>query len=253
VAIAAAPTVSLPEPTYFRLQEADVLRTLTGIFPLSGGPDIVRLGWPTLQDDAVSSRFSQGSLRMTGLVGAACGTAPVIGVVGLDCDEDRTIIAINVALAAARAGKRVLVIDADRVYRAISTRLETRVARHAPLHADGRSIIGSAEVMSGIALQRNEISSVESSVLRALEAARLGGAYDLILLDGPALPVAQADRRMLDVADGLLAVIPEHLPAQQHLQKTASMLGGAEQKLAGVVFSELAARPLAQPAMRQIA
>jgi cellulose biosynthesis protein BcsQ len=102
--------------------------------------------------------------------------------------------------------------------------------------------------MSGVSLQRLDPSA--GGLQHALEAARRSGRYDLILLDGPAVPLAAADHALLDAANGVLVVMPEHMPASEHLQATTSMLPGAEQKLIGVVFSELSARPQEQSSMR---
>jgi uncharacterized protein involved in exopolysaccharide biosynthesis/Mrp family chromosome partitioning ATPase len=248
--VTAAPAVAIAEPVYFRLQEEDVLRTLTGVFPLSGAPDLVRLGWPTLHAGPASSRLAQVALRMTELVGAMSpAKAAVIAAVGLGCDDERTVIVLNLALAASRAGRRVLVIDADRVARAISKRLESRADRHEPRHmADSAGV----ETMSGVAIQRLA-PGVDGATVTALEAARRGGLYDLILLDGPALPAGATDVPLLAASDGVLVVIPGHLPAHDHLQKTTSMLHGAERRLVGVAFSELAAGSQARASMQQSA
>jgi Mrp family chromosome partitioning ATPase len=242
------PPAPTREPVYFRLQENDVLRTLNGIFPLSGGPDIVRLGWPTLHGGSQSSRFTNATLRMASLADTMPkGTPSVIAAVGLGCDDDRTVAVLNVALAATRAGKRVLVIDADRVTRAISKRLNSRVMLQDTPSAAAQHV-SVVEVMSGVSLQRLDPSA--GGLQHALEAARRSGRYDLILLDGPAVPLAAADHALLDAANGVLVVMPEHMPASEHLQATTSMLPGAEQKLIGVVFSELSARPQEQSSMR---
>ena len=47
---------------------------------------------------------------------------PVIAVIGAGAGEDRSIAALNIALAAARDGARVLMIDADHATHASRTR-----------------------------------------------------------------------------------------------------------------------------------
>ncbi len=48
---------------------------------------------------------------------------PVLAVIGAGASRDRTIAALNVALAAARDGAKVLMIDADHAHHTLSNRL----------------------------------------------------------------------------------------------------------------------------------
>ena len=102
-----------------------MLRTLTGILAVPGVSDVTRMGWPTLR--ANCSARARSSPRSTSYVkprpGARRGLTPVMAVIGAGSSADRTIVALNAALAAARDGVKVLMIDADHIRR---TRSRTR-------------------------------------------------------------------------------------------------------------------------------
>ena len=111
------PAVSLIEkPLIARLQEADVMRTLGGILATDGTADVTRLGWPTLRagfplmtvPQSPCARCARSLARRAG-----DGNLPVMAVIGAGPDQDRSIAALNIALAAARDGAKVLLIDAD--------------------------------------------------------------------------------------------------------------------------------------------
>jgi hypothetical protein len=59
------------------------------------------------------------------------------------------------------------------------------------------------------------------------------------VLDGPAMPWSLTDRKLFDIADGLVAVLPVNLDINDSMEDIIVALGGAEQKLAGVVLNEI--------------
>ena len=77
------------------------------------------------------------------------------------------------------------------------------------------------------------------AIRKAIAQARSAGGYDLVILDGPAMPWSAADRKLLDVADGLVAILPVNLDINDAMEDIITALGGAERKLIGVVLSEL--------------
>ena len=120
------PAVSLIEkPLIARLQEADVIRTLGGILATGGTPDVTRLGWPALRAGFPLMTFLNAMREMrTALTRhAAKDSAPVIAVIGAGNGQDRSIAALNIALAAARDGANVLMIDADHRAHALSDKV----------------------------------------------------------------------------------------------------------------------------------
>jgi hypothetical protein len=59
------------------------------------------------------------------------------------------------------------------------------------------------------------------------------------MLDGPAMPMDAAGRQLVEVADGLVAVLPVSLDINECMEDIIESLGGAERKLVGVVLDEL--------------
>ena len=77
------------------------------------------------------------------------------------------------------------------------------------------------------------------AIRKAIAQARAGGDYDLVVIDGPAMPWSAADRKLLDSVDGLVAILPVSLDINDALEDIITALGGTERQLIGVVLSEL--------------
>jgi Mrp family chromosome partitioning ATPase len=203
------PAATLEKPLIARLQETDVLRTLTGILAVPGVSDVTRMGWPTLRANVAPGAFVAAVHQLCETATKrASGLTPVMAVIGAGGSADRTVVALNAALAAARDGVKVLMIKTE----------------------------------NGIAI----LPAVEGSDVKASEAirksiaqARSSGDYDLVILDGPAMPWSAADRKLLDAADGLVAMLPVDLDINDAMEDIIAALGDTERKLIGVVLTEL--------------
>src|ERR1700722_14848367 len=116
---------AIEKPLIARLQESDVMRTLSGILATGGIPDLTRLGWPTLRPGFPLTTFlnSMRELRATVAKCSPAAATPLMAVIGTGAEEDRSIAALNLALAAARDGAKVLMIDADHVTHAVSNKI----------------------------------------------------------------------------------------------------------------------------------
>jgi uncharacterized protein involved in exopolysaccharide biosynthesis/Mrp family chromosome partitioning ATPase len=236
----------IEKPLIARLQESDVLRTLTGILAVPGVSDITRMGWPTLRANLSQSAFVAAihQLCMTATKRAA-GQTPVMAVIGAGSSADRTVVAVNAALAASRDGVKVLVIDADHAGHALSSKLKGRGKTEASRFgwlSIGSKAARAIKTGNGISI----LPAVEGSDVKASEAirksiaqARSSGDYDVVILDGPAMPWSAADRKLLDTADGLVAMLPVGLDINDAMDDVIAALGGAERKLIGVVINEL--------------
>ena len=246
--------VALPEKPVFARQETpviallqatDVIRTLGGI--LGSAADVTRLGWPTLRPTPAQTDLLTAFDEIRASLGrrAADDAMPVAAVIGTGTGDDRSIAALNFALAAARDGARVLLIDADCTTRSLSERAQ-RLDGSEPSRRGWLSIGSKAEraivTTNGIAI----LPAAESSTGKATEAirtaiaqARKTGGYDLVILDGPALPWSADARRILDCAAALIAVLPAGPDLDQSLDGIVAALDGSEGKLAGVVVNEL--------------
>ena len=245
----------IEKPLIAQLQESDVMRTLGGILSTGGIPDMTRIGWPTLRAGFPLTTFLNAMRDMRAMLAkrSPAGVPPVMVVIGAGAGEDRAIATLNVALAAARDGARVLIIDADHTTHALSSKVNglgksepSRIswlsigtkASRAIKTANGISILPA--IKGSDAKGSSKASSKASAAIgKAIAQARSAGGYDLVILDGPQMPWSAADRTLLDAADGLVAVLPANLDINGCMEDIITALGGAERKLIGVVLSEL--------------
>jgi Mrp family chromosome partitioning ATPase len=229
------------------LQESDVMRTLGGILASGGIPDVTRMGWPTLRAGFPMTTFlnAMREMRVPLATRLPAGGTPVMAVIGTGAAKDRSIAALNIALAAARDGAKVLLIDADHATHALSDKLN-RPGKSEASRLDwlniGTKASRTIETTNGIsvlpAVTASDVKSSEA-IHKAIADARAAAGYDLVILDGPAMPWSPADRKLLDAATGLIAVLPASLDINDSMEKIIGALGGAERKLVGVVLNEL--------------
>jgi Mrp family chromosome partitioning ATPase len=238
---------TLEKPPIALLQESDVMRTLGGILASGGITDVTRMGWPTLRMGFPLTTFLNAMREMRAPLAkhTPAGVTPVMAVIGTGAAQDRSIAALNIALAAARDGAKVLMIDADHVSHALSNKLD-RPGKSAASTLNWLNIgtrpSRTIETKNGIsvlpAITASDVKSSEA-VQKAIAQARSAGGYDLVILDGPAMPWSAADRKLLDAAAGLVAVLPAKLDINECIETIITALGGAERKLVGVVLNEL--------------
>ena len=238
---------ALEKPPIALLQESDVMRTLGGILASGGITDVTRVGWPTLREGFPLTTFLNAMREMRTPLGkrTPAGVTPVMVVIGAGSAQDRSIAALNIALAAARDGAKVLMIDADHIHHALSSKLSRPVKSGTGtlnwLNI-GTKPSRTIETRNGIsvlpAITASDVKSSES-VHKAIAQARSAGGHDLVILDGPAMPWSDVDRKLLDAAGGLVAVLPAKLDINDCIENIITALGGAERKLVGVVLNEL--------------
>jgi uncharacterized protein involved in exopolysaccharide biosynthesis/Mrp family chromosome partitioning ATPase len=242
-----ATPASIEKPLIARLQESDVVRTLGGILASGGIPDVTRMGWPTLRAGFPLTTFlnTMRDVRAPLAQRPPANATPVMTVIGTGPAKDRSIAALNIALAAARDGAKVLLIDADHAAHALSDKLN----RPGKTEASGINWLGvgtkasrAIETTNGIsvlpAITASDVKSSEA-IQKAIAQAHADGGYDLVILDGPAMPWSPADSKLFDVATGLVAILPASLDINDSMEKIITALGGAQRKLVGVVINEL--------------
>jgi uncharacterized protein involved in exopolysaccharide biosynthesis len=242
------PAVALMEkPLIARLQESDVLRTLSGILTIGGIPDVTRMGWPTLRAGFPLMSFPNAMRDMRAALAkrSPANAIPVLAAIGAGGSRDRSIAVLNVALASARDGARVLVIDADHATHSLSNRIN-RLGKSEASRLSWLSIgtkasraIKTANGISILPAIKGTDAKSADAIRKAIAQARSAGGHDLVILDGPALPWAAPDRGLLDIADGLVAILPVDLDINDSMEEIIAALGGAERKLVGVVLNEL--------------
>lgn len=254
------PAVALIEkPLIARLQESDVVRTLGAILASGGTPDVTQLGWPTLREGFPLMTFLGAARDMRARLAKHTpkSAAPVLAAIGAGNGEDRSIAALNLALAAARDGARVLMIDADHRAHALSNKVGVpakeaasrlgwlnigalNIGAKAPRiikTSNGISILPAVKDARGSDGKGSDKGS--DAVLKAIAQARVAGSYDLIVLDGPSMPWSPADHKLFDIADGLAAILPIKFDINDTMEDIITALGETERKLVGVVISEL--------------
>jgi uncharacterized protein involved in exopolysaccharide biosynthesis/Mrp family chromosome partitioning ATPase len=242
-----APVAPIERPLIARLQESDVIRTLSGILAIGGIPDVTRLGWPTLRAGVPLATFLGAMREMRGTMArrSAANTMPVMAVIGAGAGEDRCIATLNIALAAARDGAKVLVIDADHAAHALSNGVDGLGKREASrlgwlsIGTKASRAIKTANGISILPAVGESDAKASDTIRKAIAQARAAGGYDLVILDGPAMPCSAAGRKLLDEVSGLVAVLPASLDINDCLEDVIAALGDAERKLIGVVVNEL--------------
>jgi uncharacterized protein involved in exopolysaccharide biosynthesis/Mrp family chromosome partitioning ATPase len=237
----------IEKPLIARLQESDVIRTLGAILQHGGITDLTRIGWPTLRMGFPLTTFLNAMREMRAPLArrSAADAVPVMVAIGTGAGEDRSVAALNIALAAARDGAKVLMIDADHATRTLSRRVngagKSAASRFSWLGLGNPEppAIETANGVSILPVVKGSDASAGATIRKAIALARSSGGYDLVILDGPAMPWSAADRKLLDVADGLVAILPANLDINDSIEDIITALGGAERKLMGVVLSEL--------------
>ncbi len=242
-----APVALIEKPLIARLQESDVVRTLSGILKAGGMPDVTRLGWPTLRAGFPMTTFlnAMREMRATLAKRSPSDAMPVMAVIGAGAAKDRSIAVLNIALAAARDGARVLMIDADHLTHALSNKMN-RIGQSKASRLSWLSIGSKAsraiKTINGISILPDTTGNdakASEAIRKAIAQARSAGGYDLIILDGPAMPLRAADRKLLDDADGIVTILPVNLDINDCMEDIIASLSGAERKLIGVVLNEL--------------
>lgn len=258
-AAAPSPTPALAlveKPLIARLQEADVIRTLGAILATGSGVDLTRVGWPTLRPGFPLTTLLNALRDMRAAMVRCAGgkTMPVMALVGAGDTTGRSVTALNFALAAARDGSRVLMIDADHQAHTLSNRINSP-GKSEPTRFGWLSIGSKAareiKTVNGISVlpaTENDAGKAADAIRKAIAQARSAGGYDLVILDGPAMPLSAAGRKLLDSADALVAVLPTNLDINDSMEEILAALGDAQRKLVGVVLDELT--PATQPRQR---
>ena len=251
-----APVTPVEKPVIARLQDADVIRTLGGILGQTNATDITRFGWPTLRPGFPLTTFLNALRDIRASIGrrAPGEAAPVVAVISEEECIDRCVAAVNFALAAARDGTRVLMIDADHKAHKLSNKV-ARLGSREPSRLGWLSIgsRASREIKTANGISILPAASGGDAIRQSIARARAAGGYDLVVLDGPALPWEADDRKLLDAANGIVVVLPIRLDINEAMDDIIASLGPAQTKLAGVILNELTPPMAAQQRGKQYA
>ena len=164
--------------------------------------------------------------------------------------EGKTVIAANLAMAVAREGMRVLLIDAD--LRRPSLHRLFGVARSPGLAqalADGTSLdaVTRETSISGLSLLPcGSLPSNPTDLMRGVRVrellARIGSTYDLVIIDTPpVLPVADASI-IAGASDGVLMVVRAGKTSRALTQEACGRLAAVGANLVGTVLNDPSGR-----------
>src|SRR6202048_5146258 len=251
----------IEKPLIARLQESDVVRTLSGILKASGAPDLTRLGWPTLRAGFPMTTFlnAMREMRATLTRREPASAIPVMAMIGAGAGKDRSIAALNIALAAARDGARLLMIDGDHITHALSNkinRLGQSEASRLGWLGIGSKASRAIKTINGISILPDltgTAARASDAIHKAIAQARATGGYDLIILDGPPVPPRAPGRGLAGAVDGIVAILPVNLDINDCMEDIIASIGGAERKLIGVVLNELSPASVDRKPDRQYA
>lgn len=168
-----------------------------------------------------------------------------MAMIGVGDASERSVATLNFALAAARDGLRVLMVDADHQAHLL-TNLVGHSGKSEPSKVGWLSIgnksvreIRAADGVSVLPIAHSDPADVAESIRKAVKQARLAGGMDLVVIDGPPMPLADGSRKLVELADALVTVLPTNIDINDVMERVLSALGDADRKLAGVILSEL--------------
>ena len=239
-----APIAAIEKPLIARLQDCDVMCTLAGILGCDASPDVTRFGWPALRPGVPRTTLCNALRDIRAAIARRCPdrAMPVVAVIGVGESRDRSIAALNFALAASRDNAAVLLIDADRDTHLLSDQVspfDATASGRLGIGGKPSRIIPTANGISILPAMTGSDIKTASAIGNAIAQARAAGSGDLVVLDGPVLPFGAADRRLIELADGIVAVLPVSLDINHAMEEIITALGADQHKLAGVILNEL--------------
>jgi uncharacterized protein involved in exopolysaccharide biosynthesis/Mrp family chromosome partitioning ATPase len=250
----APPSVAPPAPALAPADRPLVLRLQSEeVYPRNadspgvGAIDVNRIGWPTLRIGGSPGAFADAmrDIRFAATGRSIARHAPVLAVIGSRGQPERSVTALNVALAAAHDGFDVLLMDADFRRGDLSRRVEAFVVP--PLspadHLSPTGLGAPIETINNVTIlplaRGGDPATMADAVRLIAEHARETTECGLIVLDGPVAPFGASDRDLVDFADGIIAALPGRLDIEQELDRLLDQLGDGAAKLLGVVINEL--------------
>lgn len=181
------------------------------------------------------------------------GAKSVMTVSGLVGDGKSTVIA-NTAIAVARMGKRVLIVDADFGNQSISRLLlgDIRLGPGLTELVAGKALLAEAAVavpigqgmvldVIGRGIEPVSAPSVFSSADTKAVMGRMMDRYDLVLIDGPPLMQVAYGSALARLADVTLVVIP-HTSSIRKGQELARLIESIEIPTIGYVYNKAPVR-----------
>uniref|UniRef100_B8HLM3 non-specific protein-tyrosine kinase n=1 Tax=Cyanothece sp. (strain PCC 7425 / ATCC 29141) TaxID=395961 RepID=B8HLM3_CYAP4 len=172
------------------------------------------------------------------------GDLKVIAVTSSIPGEGKSTTCANLAIAMAQRGCRVLLIDADmrvptqhhfwQLTNAIG--LSEVIVGQTDLPVALNPVLENLDVLTAGVIPPNPGALLDSKRMATLVQA-LRERYDFILLDSPALNVADDPRILSQLADGVLLVVRPGVVSAAQAQASKELLSQTEQKILGLVVN----------------
>lgn len=174
--------------------------------------------------------------------------------VSSEAGEGKTSLASAVAVILARAGRKVLLLDADIRRSPIAEALGSSSGQGlldvltGTATIDGTIMPGSAygaDLMLAGKFDKNYVDYLVPEKLEPL-LRRLEGSYDLVVIDAPPVRILMDTQVLASIADATVLVVEWGKTRKEIVRYTTEQLLGAGAHIAGVVFSKVDVHKLSQ-------
>jgi uncharacterized protein involved in exopolysaccharide biosynthesis/Mrp family chromosome partitioning ATPase len=221
-------------------RSAGQLRRIAGLDLLAAVPRARRPGADVVEEP--SSGFAVGVRALRDELRGPAGARPrSLLLASAQPGEGKTTIALNLALAAAVEGERVLLIDVDAARRAL-TRLiapEAEVGAAAVLAGDlplaAALVRDPRSDLHALPLEAGAPRLSRTDLARLVDAAKDG--FDLVVLDGPPLLADHAARAAAETADVIVLVVRAGSTRHGEVLEALQVLRAPRARLAGAVLN----------------
>lgn len=169
----------------------------------------------------------------------------VIGITSALPGEGKSITSINLSYVFAESGKKVLLIDADMRLPNIARQLDLKSAPGLSNVLAGLCDISEATVDSGVldtfkVITAGDIPPNPSELLGSEQMASLIGTlsddYDFIVVDLPPVNIVADALTILNVVDGIIAVVRQNYASRLALRRCMNQLSLNKEKFLGFVM-----------------
>ena len=238
-----AGTVLVAEHSDRRIRTPEDLETLTSI-PLLGviAPSAFAHDWRTRSQDDETFEMLSAALTVFNLDRRLASVA----IISPGTEDGKTTVAVGLAVAAARAGGRVILVDADLRRPQVATRLGIRVT--AGLGAvllrqrQLSEVVGEYRVSETARLlvlpagppQPNPFSLLNSPEMRAL-LRQLEGLADLVIVDTPAALAVGDALPLLPAVSGVVMAVRMNQSSRAAVRRLQKVIAAADATVVGVV------------------
>lgn len=225
-----------------------------GVPVLSYVPRLRRAGrsQPHLSITAAPFSASAEAVRaVRARLSAVDPTAKALAVASAEPEEGKSTLAVAIAITEARAGRKVLLIDADIRMSGVARKLGLAAESGlVDVLLDGVAIgrVVKANVLPGVDVvpargelprdrDADAVTAKPGMLAQALTGLRFH--YDLILIDSPPVAVLSDAQVVAAIADVAILVVAWGQTSRQSVQTAVGMLRAAGGHLAGVVFNKV--------------